>query len=338
MFASDVRKTPAPDISPVEKLFALVRDDMLATDRLIHTRLGSTVVLIPDLAKHLIDSGGKRLRPLLTLAAAEMGGYTGSKHIHLAAAVEFLHNATLLHDDVVDGSDLRRGKVAANIVWGNKSSVLVGDFLISRAFRMMIETERPDILDVLACASSVIAEGEVMQLQYTGSLSAGETHYLQVITAKTAELFAAAAETGAMLADVSDAYRTAMRIYGRNLGIAFQLIDDALDYSGRQALMGKTVGDDFREGKVTMPVILAYAQATGEDHDFWERVIETGQQGEADLDHAISLVERTGAIAGTVAKARAYADQAKAAISDLPDCDIKTELGRVADFCVDRAY
>jgi octaprenyl-diphosphate synthase len=341
MLAPDVRKTKAvtpADVSPVEKLLALVADDMRAADSLIHERLGSAVALIPDLAKHLIDSGGKRLRPLLTLAAARMGGYAGRGHVHLAAAVEFIHTATLLHDDVVDESALRRGKVSANLVWGNKPSILVGDFLLSRAFRLMVETGRIEVLDILAAASAVIAEGEVMQLRFANSLATGEEQYMQVICAKTAALFSAAAEAGALLAEVSPEYQGAMRDYGLNLGIAFQLVDDALDYSGRQALMGKSVGDDFREGKATLPVILAFARADEDARRFWKRAIETGHQSERDLDHAITLVEQTGAISDTVERARDYAAKARAALMPVPECETRDALAAVADFCVERAY
>lgn len=325
-------------VSPVERLFALVADDMQAADALIHDRVGSAVSLIPDVATYLVDSGGKRLRPLLTLAGARIGGYAGRGHVHLAAAVEFIHTATLLHDDVVDESALRRGKVSANLVWGNKPSILVGDFLLSRAFRMMVETGRLEVLDVLAKASAVIAEGEVMQLQCAHNLEAGESHYMQVIEAKTAALFAAAAEAGALLAEVSPEYEAAMHAYGLNLGVAFQLVDDALDYSGRQAMMGKSVGDDFREGKVTLPVIFSFARADDKGHKFWRRAIETGRQGDRDLEHAITLVEETGAIADTMGRARLYAERAKAALSGVAACPLRDVLAEVADFCVDRAY
>jgi octaprenyl-diphosphate synthase len=339
MLAQELRPTHnTADVSPVERLFALVADDMHAADALIHARLGSAVTLIPDLAAYLIDSGGKRLRPLLTLAAARIGGYGGDGHIHLAAAVEFLHTATLLHDDVVDESALRRGKVSANLVWGNKPSILVGDFLLSRAFRLMVDAGRLEVFDVLASASGVIAEGEVMQLQCAHNLEAGETHYMQVIEAKTAVLFAAAAEAGALLAEVSPAYQADMHAYGLNLGIAFQLVDDALDYSGRQALMGKTVGDDFREGKVTLPVILAHARADEKGRKFWKRAIETSRQSERDLDHAITLVEETGAISETVARARIFAARARDSLKTVAPCPLRDVLADVADFCVERAY
>ncbi len=337
MLKEETRHASA-DISPVERLHALVTADMTATDRLIHERMGSGVLLIPDLARHLIDSGGKRLRPLLTLASARLGGYAGVGHVKLAAAVEFIHTATLLHDDVVDESSLRRGKVSANIVWGNKPSVLVGDFLFSRAFQLMVETGSLTVLDILAGASAIIAEGEVMQLKSANNLGVTEEDYLRVVSAKTAALFAAAAESGAVIAGQSEEKIAAMRDYGQNLGIAFQLVDDALDYSGRQALMGKSVGDDFREAKVTLPVILAYARSNETTRRFWKRVIETGPQGESDLDRAITLVEETGAIGETMARARRYADLARQALSPLAAGDIRSALADIADFCVERAY
>ena len=337
--AGDVKtRTGTDGISPVERLHALVGADMAATDKLIHARMHSGVTLIPDLARHLIDSGGKRLRPLLTLAAARAGGYAGTSHVMLAAAVEFIHTATLLHDDVVDESALRRGKVSANLMWGNKPSVLVGDFLFSRAFQLMVETGNLAVLDILAGSAAIIAEGEVMQLKSTNNLGVTEAHYLSVVTAKTAALFAAAAEAGAVIAAQPAGTIEGMRAYGLNLGIAFQLVDDALDYSGRQALLGKSVGDDFREAKMTLPIILAHARAQDSDKPFWKRVIETGNQTEADLDRAITLVEETGAIQETMRRARAYADDAKTALSVLPPSDIRSALAEIADFCVERAY
>jgi octaprenyl-diphosphate synthase len=325
-------------ISPVERLNALISTDMLAADRLILKGMGSTVKLIPDLARHLIESGGKRLRPMLTLAAAHAGGYGGSGHIKLAAAVEFIHTATLLHDDVVDESVLRRGKVSANMVWGNKPSVLVGDFLFSRAFQLMVETGNLTVLNILSGASAIIAEGEVMQLGSARNLSITEDFYLKVVSAKTAALFAAAAESGAVLTGKDDGFVRGFQAYGENLGIAFQLVDDALDYSGRQALMGKTVGDDFREAKMTLPIILAHARANQETRAFWKRVIETGNQTEADLNQAITLVEETGAIQETMRRARSYADAAKTALAILPSSPIRSALSDIADFCVERAY
>jgi octaprenyl-diphosphate synthase len=252
--------------------------------------------------------------------------------------VEFIHTATLLHDDVVDESVLRRGKVSANMVWGNKPSVLVGDFLFSRAFQLMVETGNLTVLNILSGASAIIAEGEVMQLGSARNLSVTEDFYLKVVSAKTAALFAAAAESGAVLTGKSEGFVQGFQAYGENLGIAFQLVDDALDYSGRQALMGKTVGDDFREAKMTLPIILAHARANTETRAFWKRVIETGNQTEADLNQAITLVEETGAIQETMRRARSYADAAKSALGILPASPIRSALSDIADFCVERAY
>ena len=338
MLKEDKAASGQAGISPVERLNALVAPDMTAADKLIHKGMASSVDLIPDLARHLIDSGGKRLRPLLTLAAAKAGGYQGNGHVRLAAAVEFIHTATLLHDDVVDESALRRGKVSANLVWGNKPSVLVGDYLFSRAFQLMVETGNLAVLGILSGASAVIAEGEVMQLGSARSLAVTEEHYMKVVSAKTAALFASAAEGGAVLAARDAEFVTSMRAYGENLGIAFQLVDDALDYSGRQALMGKSVGDDFREAKMTLPIILSVARADETARAFWQRVIETGNQTETDLHHAISLVEQTGSIQETMRRARAYADAAKNALAVLPASEIRTALSDIADFCVERAY
>jgi octaprenyl-diphosphate synthase len=326
------------EISPVERLAALVSADLTAVDSVIHERMSSETPMIPALGAHLVDSGGKRLRPLITLAAARQFGYAGSAHLKLAAAVEFIHTATLLHDDVVDESMLRRGKPAANTLWGNKPSILVGDFLFSRAFQLMVETESPAVLAVLANASAIIAEGEVMQLRSSKNLAVDEPDYLKVITAKTAALFAAAAEAGSMLAGVEEAVSRAMHDYGRNLGIAFQLVDDALDYSGRQAVMGKSVGDDFRECKVTLPVILSLAKAGDEERRFWRKTMEVGVQEEGDLTRAIELVERSGALAETMERARLYARAAREALTTSPEGEIRTALAEIADFVVDRAY
>ena len=320
------------------RFMRLVAEDMQATDRVIHARMSSAVALIPDLARHLIDSGGKRLRPLLTLAAARACGYGGRHHIDLAAAVEFIHTATLLHDDVVDASGLRRGKIAANMVWGNKPSILVGDFLFSRAFELMVETGDMTVLGILARASSIIAEGEVMQLKSSNNLGTTEDDYLAVVTAKTAALFAASGEAGAAIAGASPALVEALRDYGLNLGIAFQLIDDALDYSGREKQMGKSVGDDFREAKVTLPIILAYSRADDEARRFWRRAIESGPQQDGDLETAIAYVEKTGAIRETHARARTYADAAIRAVAKLPSPEIRTALRDIAEFCVARSH
>jgi octaprenyl-diphosphate synthase len=338
MITAELAKSAPDGVSPVDTLYGLVAGDMRAADRVIHDRMASAVSLIPDLSAHLIDSGGKRLRPLLTLAAAKACGYSGANHIKLAAAVEFIHTATLLHDDVVDASALRRGKISANIVWGNKPPILVGDFLFSRAFELMVETANLSVLGILARASSVIAEGEVMQLKSSNNLGTTESDYLAVVTAKTAALFAASAEAGAAVAGASPALTGAFHDYGHNLGIAFQLIDDALDYSGREKLMGKSVGDDFREAKVTLPVILAYQRADEEARRFWHRVIESSPQHEDDLHTAIAYVGQTGAIRETHARARAYADAAIRAVAKLPSAEIREALIDIAEFCVDRGH
>ena len=323
---------------PIDRLNGLLKDDVGATDGLIHERMASGATLIPDLAKHLVNSGGKRLRPLLTLAAAAACGHTGAMHVKLAAAVEFIHTATLLHDDVVDASSLRRGKLSANMVWGNKPSILVGDFLLSRAFQLMVETGDMGVLHILANASAVIAEGEVLQLKSANNLATSEDDYLIIVGAKTAALFAAAAESGAVIAEAASEDAAAFRAFGYNLGIAFQLVDDALDYSGRQAQMGKSVGDDFREAKVTLPVILAYQRADEDAKHFWQRTIQLGQQRDGDLQRAIEYIEHTGAIAEVRSQAQRYARQACRALQALPQCALTETLIAVADFCVARAY
>src|SRR5438874_1061313 len=312
--------------NPIDRLHALLREDVEATDRLIHERMGSSDTLIPDLAKYLVDSGGKRLRPLLTLAAATACGHAGAMHIKLAAAVEFIHTATLLHDDVVDASSLRRGKLSANMVWGNKPSILVGDYLLSRAFQLMVETGDMDVLHILANASAVIAEGEVLQLKSANNLATTEDDYLIIVGAKTAALFAASAESGATIAEAAPEDVAAFRAFGHNLGVAVQLVDDALDYSGRQAQMGKSVGDDFREAKVTLPVILAYKRADEDAKRFWQRTIQLGQQRDGDLQRAIAYIEHTGAISEARDQAHRYARQAWRALLTLPQPALRDGL------------
>jgi octaprenyl-diphosphate synthase len=328
----------AAKVSPVETLAALVENDLNAVDSVLHRRMTSEVGLIPQLSAHLVDSGGKRLRPLITLAAARLYGYSGEAHLMLAGAVEFIHTATLLHDDVVDESALRRGRAAANVIWGNKPSVLVGDFLFSRAFQLMVDAGSLPVLGILSNAAAVIAEGEVMQLRSARNLNTSESDYLKVITAKTAALFSAAAQSGAMIAGAAPAQAAALSEYGLNLGIAFQLVDDALDYSGRQAVMGKAVGDDFREYKVTLPVILAAARADETERRFWKKTIEVGVQEEGDLSRAIELLDRGGALAETIERARRYAAEARAALASCPDGEIKSALADIAEFVVERAY
>jgi len=327
-----------PTINPVERLALLAGDDLAAVDTVIHSRMLSEAALIPQVAQHLVDSGGKRLRPLITLCSARQFGYAGDAHIKLAAAVEFIHTATLLHDDVVDESALRRGRAAANMLWGNKPSILVGDFLFSRAFQLMVEAGSPSVLNILANASAIIAEGEVLQLRSAKNLAVGEREYLDVITAKTAALFAAAAEAGAVAAGAERAQSDAMRDYGHHLGIAFQLVDDALDYSGRQAVMGKSVGDDFREAKVTLPIILSLSRASEEERRFWRKTIEVGIQEEGDLSRAIEFLERGGALEETIERARDYARAARNALILCAPSEILSALADVADFVVERAY
>ena len=285
-------------------LIALVCDDLEACNRAIVARMDSPVALIPQLAAHIVAAGGKRLRPLLTLACARLCGYPGagggSRHVDLAACVEFIHTATLLHDDVVDESQLRRGLASANAIFGNKASVLVGDFLFARAFQLMVADGSLPVLAILSRAAATIAEGEVLQLQIQNDLTTTEDQYLTVIQGKTAALFAAACEVGAVLTDRPAVERAALASYGMNLGIAFQLVDDALDYAADQAMLGKTVGDDFREGKVTLPVLAAYQAGDEMERVFWRRTIEEGAQEEGDLSRALRLMEARGAIAVTL--------------------------------------
>jgi len=321
-----------------ESLAALVADDMQAVNALIIDRMQSQVSLIPQLAGHLVAAGGKRIRPMLTLAAARMCGYSGPRHIGLATCVEFIHTATLLHDDVVDESDLRRGLASANSVWGNKSSVLVGDFLFSRAFELMVEDGSLAVLAILSRASSIIAEGEVMQLMTTNDTSTTEGAYLDVIRAKTAELFSAACRIGAVVADRPKGEELALEAYGMNLGIAFQLIDDVLDYAAVQAKLGKTVGDDFREGKITLPIVLAFAQGDDSEKTFWRRTLEELDQKPDDLDRAMDLLHRHNALTGTVDRARQYGADALAALEAFDPCPEKDSFIELVDFCIERAY
>src|SRR5918996_4950466 len=272
----------------------------------ILSRTGSEVTMIPEVANHLISSGGKRLRPMLTLAMAQLAGYRGDGHVKLAAAVEFMHTATLLHDDVVDQSDMRRGRPAARKLWGNEASVLVGDFLLGQAFKMMVEVGSLRALDILSSAAAVIAEGEVMQLAAAKNTETNEDEYLAVIRAKTAELFGAACEVGPVIAGRPKAEQAACRSYGVNLGIAFQLVDDALDYGGGGAKLGKNVGDDFREGKITLPVVLSFRRGSDQERGFWRRTLEQGEAAEADLDTAIAIMRRHRALEDTVERARHY--------------------------------
>ncbi len=330
-------KRKAPSLDP---LLALCADDMTRVDREILARMRSPVALIPELANHLVGAGGKRMRPLLTVAAARLCGYAhdDDRHVKLATCVEFIHSATLLHDDVVDVSALRRGKPTANSVWGDKASVLVGDFLFTRSFELMVEVGSLDILDILSKASSTIAEGEVLQLVTQRDTSTPESRYLEVIKAKTARLFAAAAEVGAMVAGRRGAERVALESFGMNLGIAFQLVDDALDYAGREAKLGKSVGDDFREGKITLPVILAFLRGGAVDREFWKRTIQRLDQKPGDLEQAQVLIERHNALADTLERARHYGSMARDALGLFGDSPLKSALLEAVDFAIDRAH
>ena len=308
------RKTGAS----IEPLVRLTRGAMERVNEIILARAGSDVAMIPEVARHLIASGGKRLRPMLTIAAAEMCGYDGEGHVKLAASVEFMHTATLLHDDVVDESELRRGKLAARMVWGNQASVLVGDFLLGQAFKMMVEVGSLDALDILSHAASVIAEGEVMQLAAAKNTATTEDEYLAVISAKTAALFSAAAEVGPAIRGRDRAARAAFRSYGSNLGLAFQLIDDALDYGGSSAELGKHVGDDFREGKITLPVVLSYRRGSDADRAFWTRVLVEGTIAEGDFEHAVKLMRTHRAIDDTIERARHFGAVARRRARPVP--------------------
>ncbi len=326
---------PAPSLDP---LFALVAADMNQVNAVILERMQSEVPLIPELAGHLIAGGGKRMRPMLTLACARLLGYGGTRHHKLAAIVEFIHTSTLLHDDVVDGSGMRRGKRTANIIWGNPASVLVGDFLFSRSFELMVEDGSLRVLRILSGASAIIAEGEVNQLTAQRRIETDEDRYLAIIGAKTAALFAAACRIAAVVAERDEADEQALDAYGRNLGIAFQLVDDAIDYASDGATMGKDIGDDFRDGKVTLPVILAYARGDAEQRRFWKDAIEGRRVSDADLAHATALLEDCNAVTDTLARARHYGQRAVAALGRFPDGRAKAALVEAAEFAVSRAF
>ncbi|WP_340108426.1 polyprenyl synthetase family protein [Pikeienuella sp. HZG-20] len=320
------------------RLASLVAPELEAVNQTIRERMRSEhAPRIPELSAHLIEAGGKRLRPVLTLAAAKLCGYEGEHQIRLAAAVEFIHTATLLHDDVVDESAKRRGRPTANILFGNQQSVLVGDYLFARSFRLMVETGSLRVLDILAGASAVIAEGEVLQLTAQHDLSGGEERYFQVIRGKTAALFAAAAEVGAVVAAADEAEIAALRSYGDALGVAFQLIDDCLDYDGAAAAMGKNVGDDFRDGKATLPVLIAYRQGDAAERAFWERVIGDHEQKEGDLAEALSLIAAHDGLGRTRARAAEWGEKAVRSLDQFADGDVKRGLADVVEFVTARA-
>lgn len=320
----------------VDGLVALATADMRGVNAIISARMQSPVSVIPALADHLINAGGKRLRPLLTVACARLAGATDDSCLKLAAAVEFIHTATLLHDDVIDSSQLRRGKVAAHLIWGAPSSVLVGDYLFARAFELMVEAGSLTALDILAKAAGVISEGEVLQLTRAHDLNLSQDVYLEIIRAKTAELFAAAAEAGAVSAGASDDMRRSMRSYGLNLGLAFQLVDDALDYDGTTEALGKNAGDDFREGKATLPLLLAIARTGAAEAAFWERTIGRREQTDDDFRRARELILRTGAAEATLDLAHQFAEEAKAALVKTDANAWRAALEDLADFAVSR--
>ena len=322
----------------VDALRRLVATDMEKVNRAILEYMQSPVALIPQLAGHIVASGGKRLRPMLTLATAGLCGYQGERHIGLAACVEFIHTATLLHDDVVDDSHLRRGRDTANAVWGNQASVLVGDFLFSRAFQLMIADGSLKVLKILSDASAIIAEGEVHQLVTTNDVETTEDAYLEVIRCKTAQLFAAAAQIGPVVAERPEDDELALEGYGRDLGVAFQLVDDVLDYTAEQAALGKTVGDYFREGKVTLPVILAYQAGSAEERAFWKRTVGDLDQQDGDLGEAQRLMARHGTLQASLERARGYAGAARHALRRFPANPHRAALEELAEFCVERAY
>ena len=327
------RSSAEPDI---DELVGLVREDMGRVNALILSRTGSRVTMIPEVANHLISSGGKRLRPMLTLATASLCGYAGTGHVNLAAAVEFMHTATLLHDDVVDASEMRRGKIAARMKWGNEASVLVGDYLLGQAFKMMVEVGSLPALGILSNAAAVIAEGEVLQLSAAKNTETNEDEYLQVIRGKTAELFAAACEVGAVIAGRPKAEQAACRSYGMNLGIAFQLVDDALDYGGASSILGKNAGDDFREGKITLPVVLSFRRGDAAERDFWRRTLERSDVREGDLEEAIAIMRRHRALEDTIERARHYGAMARDALALFPKNGAKQALAGAVDFCIGR--
>lgn len=317
---------------------SLVADDMHGVNAVILDRMQSKVALIPELAGHLIAGGGKRMRPMLTLGSAALLGYSGTRHQKLAAAVEFIHTATLLHDDVVDGSGLRRGKRTANLIWGNSASVLVGDFLFSRAFELMVEDGSLRVLKILSHASAVIAEGEVEQLTTQRRVETDEEQYLTIISAKTAALFAAACRIAPVVAEAGEEAESALEKYGKYLGIAFQLVDDALDYGSRPDVMGKGVGDDFRDGKVTLPVILAHARGSDADRSFWREAMLGERISDDDLAHALSLLRNTDALSDTIERARHYGRRALDALAPFPTGKARSALSEAVEFAISRAY
>ncbi|MDC9823673.1 polyprenyl synthetase family protein [Devosia sp. ZB163] len=322
----------------LDRLLDATRPGMERVNAMILDKASSHVALVPEVARYLIDAGGKRLRPMLTIAASMLFGNANGSEVNFAAAVEFMHNATLLHDDVVDESNMRRGRAAARMLWGNQASVLVGDFLLGQAFMMMVDTGNVAALKVISQAATVIAEGEVLQLAKTRDLSTSSADYDEVIGAKTATLFEAATEVGAMAGGADAAGRRALKDYGRELGFAFQLVDDVLDYRGESGTLGKNTGDDLREGKMTLPVILALRQATPAEHETIIGSLGNIGTGEAELKQVVAIFERYDTLGKTIAEAGTHAIRARDALKPLPPSEMKTLLGDIADFTVARAY
>ncbi|WP_332060619.1 polyprenyl synthetase family protein [Bartonella sp. CB74] len=320
----------------LQSLINLTKDDMERVNQFILSMAKSDVAMIPEISNHLISSGGKRLRPMITLASAHMFNYHNDSHIKLATAVEFMHTATLLHDDVIDESNLRRGKSTARMIWGNQASILVGDFLLGQAFKMMVDVGSIEALSVLANAAAIIAEGEVMQLSATKNVETSTADYLKIINAKTAALFSAAAEVGPIIADYGHKERFALREYGTFLGLAFQLIDDALDYGGAAKHLGKNIGDDFREGKITMPVILAYARGTTEEKTFWKQALEDGNNNDEAFTYAQQLIEKYDSLTDTIEQARIYGKRATNSLASMNESPAYNALIETIEFCIAR--
>lgn len=332
------KRSEAETANALDRLLDATRPRMEDVNRLILERADSHVDMVPELARYLIEAGGKRLRPMLTVAAAEHFGGGSGQDVKFAAAVEFMHNATLLHDDVVDESDMRRGRPAARIVWGNQASVLVGDYLLGQAFLMMVETGNLAALDVLSRTAAVIAEGEVFQLVKARDLDTTPDEYEQVIRAKTAALFEAACRVGAMAGGASEADQTALSEYGLALGLAFQLVDDVLDYGGASGTLGKNVGDDLREGKMTLPIILALQKASAEERELLAGALGDAKTGADTVAQVVAVLERHGSLKATLDKAQGYAERAREALETLPSTEMRDLLQDVASFCVDRAF
>lgn len=326
-----------PPAASLDRLQTLVQDDLARVNQAMVEALDGDVPLIRELSSHIIAAGGKRLRPSLVLASSKLFDYGGTQHIQLAACVEFIHTATLLHDDVVDESQLRRGEATANALFGNKASVLVGDFILSRAFQLMVATGSLEVLRILSDAAAIISRGEVRQLMVSNNPAAAEADYFEVIGAKTAALFAAACEMGAVANNLPE-FQAPLHAYGYALGVAFQLIDDALDYAASQEKLGKTVGDDFRDGKITLPVIIAYAEGTDAERDFWHRTLENSHLEAGDFAEALNILQRHDAIRRTVERAKEYGKEAIANLRDIPESSVKDAMIETVEFCINREF